>query len=52
MLKVSRFIIRLLKCLICILTGEYKDRDRKNGFVRGRDRDENTGDYDREKDKL
>lgn len=33
MIKVSRFIIRLLKCLICILTGEYKDRDKGTGYI-------------------
>lgn len=33
MIKVSRFIIRLLKCLICILTGEYKDKDKGTGYI-------------------
>lgn len=33
MIKVRKFIVRLLKCLICILTGEYKSGDKGTGYI-------------------
>lgn len=30
MKKVTKWMIRFLKCLLCILTGEYRDKDSAN----------------------
>lgn len=35
MKKVTKWIVRFLKCLLCILTGEYRDKDRHNGNDNG-----------------
>lgn len=31
MKKVTKWIIRFLKCLLCILTGEYRDKEAGSG---------------------
>lgn len=30
MKKATKWIIRILKCLICLITGAYKDKDKDN----------------------
>ena len=31
MKKATKWIVRILKCLICLITGAYKDKDKENG---------------------
>lgn len=39
MKKATKWIVRILKCLICLITGAYKDKDKENGNSHGNGND-------------